>query len=262
MKKGKRYKNDKKLNTKVIMFMLLIFFSCLFVISGIKIIKYIKNNDENEKIMQNIADNIEIVESDETSVENKEEYKIDFKSLKNKNSDTVGFLKVNGTKIEYVVVQSNDNNYYLTRNFDKKSNLAGWIFSDYRNKIDGSDKNIIIYGHNMRTDAMFGTLKNVLTSEWQENEKNRYIVFATENEYSIYEVFSVYQIEVEDYYMTTDFKNNEFKKFIDLSRKRSIFDFGVDVDENDNILTLSTCANNSKYRVVLHAKRQYKMKNI
>ena len=165
-------------------------------------------------------------------------------------------MKVNGTKIEYVVVQSKDNNYYLTNNFEKKSNSAGWIFSDYRNKLDGTDKNIIIYGHNMRTKAMFGTLENALTKEWQENKENRHIVFATENEYSIYEVFSVYQIEAEDYYMTTDFKNNEFKEFVNTIKNRSVFDFEVDVDENDKILTLSTCANNSKYRIVLHAKHE------
>lgn len=259
MRRGKRYKEEEKLNSKAIMFVLFIFFLCLFIVSGIKIIKYIKNNNDNKKVMQNITKNIEIVkdndeDNNEDSIESNKEYKIDFKSLKNKNSDTVGFLKVNGTKIEYVVVQSKDNNYYLANNFEKKSNSAGWIFSDYRNKLDGTDKNIIIYGHNMRTDAMFGTLKNILTKEWQENDENRYIVFITENEYSIYEVFSVYQIEAEDYYMTTDFKNNEFKEFVNAMKKRSVFDFGINVNENDKILTLSTCANNSKYRVILHAK--------
>lgn len=256
MKRGKRYKDEEKINQKAIMFVSLIFFLCLFVISGIKIIKYIKNNDDNKKIMQNIAENIEIVKINEDSIGNKEEYKIDFKGLKNKNSDTVGFLKVNGTQIEYAVVQSKDNNYYLTNNFEKKSNSAGWIFSDYRNKLDGTDKNIIIYGHNMRTNAMFGTLENALTKKWQENKENRRIVFATENEYSIYEVFSVYQIEAEDYYMTTDFKNNEFKEFVNTIKNRSVFDFEVNVDENDKILTLSTCANNSQYRIVLHAKHE------
>lgn len=108
----------------------------------------------------------------------------------------------------------------------------------------------------MKTKAMFGTLENALTKEWQENKENRHIVFATENEYSIYEVFSVYQIEAEDYYMTTDFKNNEFKEFVNTIKNRSVFDFEVDVDENDKILTLSTCANNSKYRIVLHAKHE------
>lgn len=75
MKRGKRYKDEEKINQKAMMFVSLIFFLCLFVISGIKIIKYIKNNDDNKKIMQNI----EIVKANEDSIGNEEEYKIDFK---------------------------------------------------------------------------------------------------------------------------------------------------------------------------------------
>ena len=71
----------------------------------------------------------------------------------------------------------------------------------------------------------------------------------------IYEVFSVYQIEAEDYYIQTSFTQESFSDFIKTLKKRSITDFGVEVGENDSILTLSTCANNNQYRVVLHAKK-------
>ena len=102
---------------------------------------------------------------------------------------------------------------------------------------------------------MFGTLKNILNKDWQENEDNRFITFITENEESTYEVFSVYQIEAEDYYMKVDFAKGEFKKYIDSMKLRSRYDFNVKVSENDSILTLSTCANDNKYRVILHAKK-------
>ena len=103
---------------------------------------------------------------------------------------------------------------------------------------------------------MFGTLHNVLNDKWKDVEENRYITFITEQESYIYEVFSVYQIEAEDYYMTTDFKNNEeFLKFANTLKSRSKYNFDVDIKENDSILTLSTCANNNKYRIVLHAKK-------
>ena len=157
--------------------------------------------------------------------------------------------------IENIVVQGKDNSYYLTHDFERDYNSAGWIFMDYHNKLDGLDKNIIIYGHNMRNNTMFGTLKNVLKKDWFENKDNRYITFITERESATYEVFSVYQIEAEDYYIKTSFNTGEFKKYIDTMKNRSIFDFNCDISEDDSVLTLSTCANNNKYRVVLHAKK-------
>ena len=253
---AKRCIENKKSENKgkIIAFIMLIIFILLLIFSSIKIIIYIMDSKDNENIIDEIAENIEIVDSPEETSEDKK-YKIDFASLKEKNSDVCGFVKVNGTNIEQVVVKSTNNDYYLHHNLEKQDNSAGWIFVDYRNKLDGTDKNIIIYGHNMRNDTMFGTLKNILNRAWQENEENRYITFITENESSQYEVFSVYQIEAEDYYMKTDFNNGELKKYADSMKSRSIYDFNVEVEEMDNILTLSTCGNNNKYRIVLHAKK-------
>ena len=151
------------------------------------------NNRENKKIAEEISQAITI---DEENVEEKEKYKVDFQTLKEKNSDTVGFLNVNGTNIEYTVVKGTNNSYYLKHNFNKESNSAGWIFADYKNKVDGTDKNLVIYGHNMRDDSMFGSLKNILNDDWHNEEENKYVTFITENDNSIYEVFSVYQVAV------------------------------------------------------------------
>ena len=126
---------------------------------------------------------------------------------------------------------------------------------DYKNKLDGTDKNIVIYGHNIKDGSMFGTLKNILEEEWYNNEENYIIDLITEKEKLRYQVFSVYKIENEDYYIDTEFKKNEFVKFIETLKERSIKYFDVEVVEEDSILTLSTCADNNKYRVVLHAKR-------
>ncbi|MBR6640742.1 MAG: class B sortase, partial [Clostridia bacterium] len=153
------------------------------------------------------------------------------------------------------VVQAKDNSYYLRKNLDKKYNIGGSIFMDYKNKLDGTDKNIVIYGHNMKNDSMFGTLKNILKEEWYNNEENYIINLTTEKEEKKYKVFSVYKIKTEDYYIDTEFKENEFEKFINTLKDRSIKDFGTEIDEQDNILTLSTCADNNAYRIVLHAKQ-------
>jgi len=102
---------------------------------------------------------------------------------------------------------------------------------------------------------MFGSLKNILDETWYNNQENRKIIFITENETSIYEVFSIYKIQNEDYYIKIDFNDKEFSKFIKTITKRSIKDFEVSVTEEDTILTLSTCANNNKDRIVLYAKK-------
>ena len=246
-KKNKRY---KKVILNIIIYMILLF---VLIYSGIKIFKWYKDKTNNNKIAEQIKSTV-IVE-DKNEDENKEEYTVDFDKLKEQNNETVAWIKVNNTNIEYPVVRSTDNSFYLNHSFDKSKNSAGWIFADYRNKFDNKDKNIVIYGHNMRDGSMFGSMKNILNSEWYDNEENTDITLYTENEKSIYKVFSIYKIESEDYYIKTEFSNdNEFERFIENLKKRSIKNFNIDISKEDNILTLSTCANNNKYRVVLHAK--------
>ena len=97
---------------------------------------------------------------------------MDFTELKKQNPDTVAHIKVNNTRISYVVVQGNDNEYYLNHNFNKEKNRAGWIFADYRNSFDESDKNLIIYGHNMKDGSMFDTLIKTIDKEWYTNKDN------------------------------------------------------------------------------------------
>lgn len=247
---GKHYKQTSK-KTLVLSLLRIIFFIAL-VVSIIYIIKWFIDSKQNRIIEEKISDAITI---EGVQSEDNIEYKVDFTKLKEINTQTVGWLKVNGTNIEYPVVQANDNNYYIKRNLNKEYNVGGWVFVDYKNKLDGTDKNIIIYGHNMKDNSMFGSLKNVLKEEWYNNEENYIIDFITESEQQKYQVFSVYQIENEDYYIDTEFYNDEFGEFIQTLKSRSIKDFNVDISSEDSILTLSTCANNNKYRVVLHAKK-------
>ena len=248
-----RAKHYNKKKTNIISIILLFIFIILLFYSGTKIVIWYMNNQNNKKISDEIA---EFVTVDETKEDNEEKYVVDFEKLKEKNSDIVAWLKVNGTNIETTVVKTTNNDYYLTHNFNKEYNSAGWIFADYKNKVDGTDKNLVIYGHNMRDDSMFGSLKWVINEDWYNNEDNKYITLITENETQVYEVFSVYRIEKEDYYIQTNFDTEkEFNTFAQTIKKRSKKDFNVDVNKEDNILTLSTCANNNKYRVVLHAKK-------
>ena len=244
-KKNKRY---KKVILNIIIYMILIF---VLIYSGIKIFKWYKDKTNNNKIAEQIKSTV-IVE-DKNEDENKEEYTVDFNKLKEQNNETVAWIKVNNTNVEYPVVRATNNSFYLNHSFDKSKNSAGWIFADYKNKFDNTDKNIVIYGHNMRDDSMFGSLKNILNSDWYNNEENTNIALYTENEKYIYKVFSIYKIESEDYYIKTEFSNdNEFEKFIKTLKKRSIKNFNIDISKEDSILTLSTCANNNKYRVIAY----------
>lgn len=188
--------------------------------------------------------------------EQENEYSDKIKRLKEINSDTIAWLKVKGTTIEYPVVKSSDNEFYLSHSFDKSYNKAGWIFADFRNSFDDNDDNLIIYGHNMMDGSMFNSLKMVIKSEWYENEDNHLILLMTENKQNVYKVFSTYKISAQDYETITKYESKEnFKTYLNFIKKKSIFNYNTDVNEEDQILTLSTCDDNSSYRIVLHAKK-------
>lgn len=179
---------------------------------------------------------------------------LNINELKSKNNDTIGWIKVNNTNIDYPLVQSKDNNYYLTHNYNKKKTSAGWIFLDKRNNKDLSNKNNIIYGHSRKEKSMFGTLKYTLNKNWYKNKDNLIIKITTETKKYNYEVFSIYTIEKENYYLQTDFTTKkEYKTFLNILRERSIYDFKTDIENTTSILTLSTCYKDNQ-RVVVHAK--------
>ena len=242
----------KKLNIKKALILILTGICIIGVIySSLKIIEWKINTNKNKEIKEITQEAVTVIEN--TKEEKK--YIVDFKKLKEQNSDTVGYLKVNNTNVEYVVVKGNDNEFYLNHNFNKEYNVGGWIFADYKNKFDGTDKNIVIYGHNMQDGSMFASLKEILTSNWQNNEKKQ-ITLVTEKETITYEIFSSYIIEAEDYYITTHFQNDEaFKNFINTVSNRTYYNYNVDVNETDNVLTLSTCTGTGKNRIVIHAKQ-------
>ena len=251
----KEEKHLKKKKNKIIKILVIMICVAAMIFSGYKIFTWWQENKKSEEILNDISGKVILQDIEDEDRNSIKKYVIDFEGLKEKNIDTVAWIKVENTNIEYPVVKANDNNYYLTKSFDKSYNSAGWVFMDYRNKTDGTDKNTVIYGHNRKDKSMFGTLKNVFTEGWYNNEQNKFITYITENEYSIYEIFSAYRIEEEDYYITTDFKNDEeYEQFLKKIKSRSFKNFNVDVTNDDQILTLSTCSN-ANYRAAVHAKK-------
>lgn len=264
----------KKKRNKLGLIFLIIVSSLLLstlTISLFNIFLWNKDNKANENNLKDIEENTEIKivkDNDNTEFINKpldenDDYwyystfdliDVDLKKLKEKNNDTVGWLNVNNTNINYPFVKSSDNDYYLHHSFDKSYNNAGWVFLDYRNNKNLTDKNNIIYGHHRVNNTMFTSLLNTLNQSWYTNKDNHIIRVSLENENSLWQIISVYKIPVESYYITTKFNNdNEFITFLDTISKRSIYNFNYNVNKDDIILTLSTCYDDNT-RVVVHAK--------
>lgn len=271
-KNNKKRKRKKKKNTTWIFVILFSIFISIIVFCLIKIFIWGKDNKDTSKVINDITnavnvtlrdddDNTELV--NDTNEEETSDYwyyikfpliDVDITELKEKNSDTVGWINVNNTNINYPFVQTKDNSYYLNHSFDKKYNEAGWVFLDYRNSKNLNNKNTILYAHSRLDKTMFGSLSKVLKSSWYNNKDNHIIRLSTDTENTLWQIFSVYKIPEESYYITTNFNNNEeYNKFLNTIKQRSIHNFNTNLDTNDKILTLSTCYSDTE-RTVVHAK--------
>ena len=256
---------------------LLIFFIFVIFIGIYTIFVWEKDNKDTNKIIEEINKDITIIEKvDDESVEVIGEpieedatpeiitdywyyvrfplIDVDIPSLKNKNSDTIGWINVNNTNINYPFVKTNDNRYYLNHSFDRSYNEAGWVFMDYRNNINLDNRNTILYAHSRLDKTMFGSLSKVFRSEWHTNRDNHIIRISTETENTLWQIFSVYKIEEESYYITTDFySDDDYSNFLNTINGRSIYNFNTNLCSDDRILTLSTCYDDN-IRTVVHAK--------
>ncbi len=246
--------------------------SFLFLIFSIQ--NYLGWKQDNKKLDKIVADIQEIVTTnpeEETVPENinpptsqKNDYwdyikqdllSVNFTELLEKNKDTVAWIQVKGTHINYPVVQTHNNSYYLSHAYDKTYNQAGWIYADYRSNMTNFDRNTIIYGHGRYDTTMFGSLKNILNSAWYSNKENHIINISTPTENTMWQIFSTYSIDAETYYLKSHFKNDkDYLEFLNTLKSRSSVNFSAEVNEKDKILTLSTCKNNFGQRVVMHAK--------
>lgn len=233
--------------------MFIILFFLIFAFSIYQITSLMLSNRKNDKIYNEIKDSVKIEENISKTEHDSNFLNIDFTNLLLENSDVKGWINFND--VNYPFVQSKNNEYYLKKSFDKKYNINGTIFMDYRNN-DFDDSNIVIYGHNSSDGQMFGSLKKVLKNNYFSNGGNTIIKISTISANYNFQIFSVYTIKKEEYYITTSFKDNEFKKFIDTIKKRSLYKFDSSVNTKDKILTLSTCNGSSgtSKRLVIHAK--------
>jgi sortase B len=177
-----------------------------------------------------------------------------FKQLLQTNEDIVGWVRIDNTKIDYPVLQSEDNDFYLKHDIQKDKNINGSIFMDYRNNIETKNRHIIIYGHNMKNRTMFASLLNY-ESRWYL-EQHPIIEFDTLYGDEKWEIFSVHFTTTDYDYLKTDFIDDDhFRSYIDDLQKKSLHKSQVELSDKDVVLTLSTCSTSSdQARFAVHAR--------
>ncbi len=163
-----------------------------------------------------------------------------FEQLLSDNKDVKGWIKIGDTKIDYPIVQGADNETYLTKNYYKEYSPAGSIFLDFRNNIDTLDDNTVIYGHRMKDGSMFEPLMHYT----DENFYKQNPIIELKTLYGNYEaeVFAAYKTTTDFDYIQTDFSSKkQYKQFLNEINKKSLLHSDITIDENDKIITLSTC---------------------
>lgn len=186
----------------------------------------------------------------------------EYEILYQKNKKLIGWIKIDDTNIDYPVMQTSDNEYYLDHNYNQEYDKNGSIFLDTACSVYPRSTNLIVYGHHMKSGKMFGNLQKYAKESYYEEHK--LIQFDTIYEKGTYEIMYVFRSQVfnEDdlvfkYYQFINANSgNEFESYMDEMKKLSLYDTGVTANYGDSLLTLSTCDNSqTDGRFVVVAKK-------
>lgn len=178
-----------------------------------------------------------------------------------RNKDIVGYIKINGTNIDYPIMYTG-NDYYLHRNTDKEYSTAGTPYIDKRNILNPRDTNILIYGHNMKNGTIFHDLLNYEDSNYYNEHKYVYIYTLTEkHKYIITNVFKSKIYNTDDkvfkFYKFYNANNeSEFNNYVANINALSLYNTGETLSYGDELITLVTCEYSTENgRMVVVAKR-------
>lgn len=236
----KHAKKNKK--NKIISIIVITILICS--ISYITISKYI--NYRKQKEQQEVLNNIKINEEEIT--EETTERMLKLKELQKENSDIVGWLEIEKTGINYPVLQTNNNDYYLTHTYKKENSKNGSIFLDKDYNFSIPSSNLLIYGHNNKNGKMFEELLNYENEEYYKKHPN--IRFTTEKWDSTFEIIAVFKSRVyykdetnvfRYYYFINAENEEEYNYYIEQCKKASLYNIGTSAKYGDQLLTLSTC---------------------
>ena len=240
---------------KSILNILLVIFVIIFIYSSTKTFSLIHNHNTNnkevKKIQEKVITNKDKIQKQEDVKEAEKEPPLilNFDELENINSDTVGWIEIRNTNINYPIVQAKDNEYYLNHSFYKKKNGDGWIFLNSNNSSNFNDLNTVIFGHDTRERNMFSDVKKLY-----DGLLGDYIpitIYTRKGTYH-YVTFSLFLVDEND---NQYLKNYLTADDITQALKNSKYDFKMVATPSDNILTLSTCYYSHKQKVILLAVR-------
>lgn len=229
---------------KTIIFLILLF---TFIFSIVNLSKWGIYNKKSAILIEDV-----IEDSFAENIDNTEELSqnpVNFEELKNINKDVVAWIKIDGTTVNYPIVQTKNNEYYLKYDLNGNYSTCGWIFMNCKNNSDFSDRNTTIYGHNLKSGLMFKDLLKIYQNELGNDVK---IDIYTENKKMEFAVYSSYMIQPEEYsskILTTD---SEQEEYINEILKRSSVAYNIEPTKRDKLITLSTCDNSGKNRVLIH----------
>ena len=180
--------------------------------------------------------------------------KAKFAALKETNPDVIGWITIPETLVDYPIVHTEDNDYYLDHSFSGTKLAAGTIFADYRNNGDFSDQNTVIYGHNMASGAMFATLARYKISGYIS--RSPYVYIQTEQGIYVYKIFAVYETNRFDPYIRTSFTSkNDFVEWAKSRQSQALRKISYTFKGEEQVITLSTCTNGfgDDGRLAVHA---------
>lgn len=233
----KRTNNRFEILRKIVLF----FFISVCGISGFLLAK--------ELLFDPFISDSQMNEVRELKIENQYDEVCDFQKLLEANPDTKGWIKIDNTPIDYPVVQScKDPIFYLDKNFEKHIDKNGSIFINaYTGVFDKDTQNIVMHGHSMKSKKMFARLLDYADMDFMK--KHHVIRFDSIYEPGKWKVFAIIKTNADekngkifDYFSPTFDFQYQFLKLINEIRERSLLNIPVDVQENDKIISLSTCS--------------------
>lgn len=258
-----RYDKGKHSKKSVLAFKILaIIFVVLFIIGICYIIFNFINSNKNKEIYNNINNTNEIYNDISNKYVSENMQKVI--NLKQENEDIIGWIQIENTIIDYPLLQTTDNSYYLTHNYKKEKSKYGSIYAKSECNIQDNNSNVIIYGHNMKDEQMFNTLLKYEDKDFYNEHKE--IKVTTENEESKYNIVSIFKSRVfyQDekdvfrYYNYTKFENEkEYNTYIENCKKIQLYDTGVSAKYGEQLITLITCEYSQENgRMVIVAKKE------
>lgn len=238
-RKDKRSKKGKVMN--VISTIILLIALGVFAFSAVQLYQIFHGYHEGQEEYDGI---IELaVSNEETADEDDDGFRVDFDALLGINPDTVGWIRFSPepAQINYPVVQGTDNSLYLDKTFSANDNTVGAIFVNVYNNPDFNDRHTLVYGHRMNDNSMFHDLAKYREKDfWKANPY--FYIYTPDGRKITYLIYAAGEVlETSESYNTVFANDDEFQKFIDLTKQEAGYATGADVSVNDTVVTLSTC---------------------